>query len=213
MGNRNAEKASVRRWDRLYVGAVLRTERRLSQQKEFTQTKSSAGISKGWDRRGWAEQHGQWGRLVCSAVGAWQGLRPKRNKGGGRRLTPPPRPASCMSVFPLVPLTEKLLLVVLNSTILVIQEDLKPVSRMAECSGWEGNCCFEKLGSGKMERGRFGGMKRQVRHPCQATSGLRLFCPWVTFGLVKTWERFEKWTGGSFIFSEPFWWAVLWWAQ
>lgn len=47
MGNRNAEKASVRRWDRLYVGAVLRTERRLSQQKEFTQTKSSAGISKG----------------------------------------------------------------------------------------------------------------------------------------------------------------------
>ena len=61
-----------------------------------------------------------------------------------------------MSTFSLVPQTAKLQREVMNSTILVIQEDLKPVSRKAEYLGLEGNCCFETLRSGKMEKGRFG---------------------------------------------------------
>ena len=61
-----------------------------------------------------------------------------------------------MSTFSLVPQTVKLQREVMNSTILVIQEDLTPVSKRAECLGWEGNCCFETLRSGKIEKGRFG---------------------------------------------------------
>ena len=64
-----------------------------------------------------------------------------------------------MSTFSLVPQTVKLQREVMNSTILVIQEDLTPVSKRAECLDWEVNCCFETLRSGKMEKGRFGGDK------------------------------------------------------
>ena len=56
-----------------------------------------------------------------------------------------------------MPQTAKLQREVMNSTILVIQEDLKPVSRKAEYLCWESNWSFETLRSGKMEKGRFAG--------------------------------------------------------
>lgn len=57
----------------------------------------------------------------------------------------------------LVPQTEKVQPEVMNSTISIILEDLKPVSRKAECLGQEGYCCFDTLRSGTMEKGRFAG--------------------------------------------------------
>lgn len=43
----------------------------------------------------------------------------------------------------------------MHSVIIMIQEDLKPVSRRAECLGWEGNCFLETLNLGKMVRGQW----------------------------------------------------------
>lgn len=62
-----------------------------------------------------------------------------------------------MSAFSLVPQTEKLQREVMHSTIIVIQDNLKPVSRKAGCLGWEGGCFLENLRSCKMERGRLWG--------------------------------------------------------
>ena len=90
-----------------------------------------------------------------------------------------------MSVFSVVPQTQQLKNEVMHSVIIMIQEDLKPVSRKAECLGWEGNCFLETLKLCKMERGRlFVDDKGGKSPPYQAPPGLRL-CPWVTFGLFR----------------------------
>nr|KAF6453005.1 hypothetical protein HJG59_008277 [Molossus molossus] len=107
------------------------------------------------------------------------------------------------NVFQEVPQTEKMKREVMHSTIMVIQEDFIPVSRKAACSGWE---AIAVLRNGE---GKVWGDEERGEAPFQASSGLRLQ-PMVMLGLFKTRERFEKWTGGSFIFSEPFLWAALW---
>lgn len=86
------------------------------------------------------------------------------NRGGGRKLIP-----SCMSVFSPAPQTQQLKNEVMHSVIIMIQEDLKPVSRKAECLGWEGNCFLETLKLCKMERGGCSWMRREVRHPLTKT--------------------------------------------
>ncbi|CAK7299296.1 Maestro heat-like repeat-containing protein family member 1 [Vulpes lagopus] len=60
-----------------------------------------------------------------------------------------------MHVFQEVPQTEQLQSELMHSVIIMIQEDLKPVSRRAECLGWEGNCFLETLNLGKMVRGQW----------------------------------------------------------
>lgn len=110
-----------------------------------------------------------------------------------------------MSVFSLVPQTEQLKNEVMHSVIIMIQEDLKPVSKKAECLGWVAHCFLETLKSCKW-RGGGSWMRGEVRHSYQALHGLR-HGPWVTFEIFKAWEGFEKWTGVSHLFSEPCQWG------
>ncbi|XP_032205031.1 uncharacterized protein LOC116594149 isoform X3 [Mustela erminea] len=58
-----------------------------------------------------------------------------------------------MDVFPEVPQTEQLKNEVMHSIIIMIQDDLKPVSRKAGHLSWEGSCFLETLKLYKMERG------------------------------------------------------------
>ena len=90
---------------------------------------------------------------------------------------------SCMSVFSLVPQTEQLKNEVMHSVIIMIQEDLKPVSRKAKCLGWEGNWFYETLKLYKMERGRF--MDEGRGKALLPSSSWPQTFPWVTFGLFK----------------------------
>ncbi|XP_070350884.1 uncharacterized protein [Equus asinus] len=70
-----------------------------------------------------------------------------------------------MDVFQDVSQTENLKSEVMHSVVAVIQEDLKPVSRKAECLGWEGHCFLETLRSRKMEKERLlGDEERDKAH-------------------------------------------------
>ncbi|GAB5573424.1 maestro heat-like repeat-containing protein family member 1 isoform X2 [Prionailurus iriomotensis] len=62
-----------------------------------------------------------------------------------------------------VPQTEQLKNEVMHSVIIMIQEDLKPVSRKAKCLGWEGNWFYETSKLYKMETGSFMDEGRGVR--------------------------------------------------